>query len=233
MLAGTDKEEILAIYYYRNHQMEQALLDKINAAANKRYGGSVPPEVQARIAVETQHIVDSGHGTLFAAVASLAEFSAAHGYPVGVRGLIGNLYIAHLLGICVNDPMELGLRYEGFLGLDGNHAQPVTLNVADEVLNDLRAHLREILPDYDVLFGPGIPDRKIIIVPRASGAYDPGNEYLTLTLCPHELMTLGGEAGRRPAGADDFSEALDPQRLPGRRVRYPRAGRPGRLPRAG
>ena len=49
---------------------------------------------------------------------------------------------------------------------------------------------------------------KIIIVPRESGVYDPSNEYLTLTLCPHELMTLGGEVGRRPAGADDFSAAL-------------------------
>ena len=198
----------MADHIYRSVQMEYDLINKINDRVNERFNGDVPPDIQKRIAAETQHIIDGGHGTLFAAVASLAEFSADHGYPVGVRGLIGNLYVAHLLGIAVNDPMKLGLRYEGFLGLDGNHAQPVTLNAASEVLNDLRAHLRKILPDCDVLFGPGIPRWKIIIVPRASGVYDPGNEYSTLTLCPHELMTLGGEAGRRPAGADDFSEAL-------------------------
>lgn len=198
----------MANYIYRNTQMEHDLISKINDRVNKRFNGSIPSDIQKRIAAETQHIIDSGHGALFAAAASLTEFSAAHDYPVGVRGLVGNLYIAHLLGIAVNDPMKLGLRYEGFLGLDVNDAQPVTFNVAVEVLNDLRAHLREILPDCDVLFGPGLPRWKIIIVPRASGVYDPGNEYLTLTLCPHELMTLAGEAGRRPAGADDFSEAL-------------------------
>ena len=99
----------MATYYYRNTQMEHDLIDKIDDRVNKRFNGNVPPNIQKRVAAERGHILDNGSCTLLAVVASLAEFSAAHGYSVGIRDLIGNLYIAHLLGIAVNDPMELGL----------------------------------------------------------------------------------------------------------------------------
>lgn len=184
----------MATYLYRNNQMEQNMLKKINDSANKRYGGDIPADVQARIAAETQHIIGNGYGTLLAAAVDLAGYSTAHGYHVGIRGLIGNLYVAHLLGIAVNDPMELGLRWEACLSPDGTQMPVIALNVAPELLNDLRAHLREILPECDVLFGPGIPHKRIIIVPRTSGIYDPANEYLSLSLCPHELMSRVGNA---------------------------------------
>lgn len=188
--------------------MEQDLLDKINDSASKHFNGDISLDVRDRIATEMRLISDSGRGTLLAAAASLAEFSAAHGYPVGIRGHIGNLYIAHLLGLGAADPMELGLRYEGFLGLNGSRMQEITLNVAPELLNGLRAHLRELFPDCDVLFGPGVPSKKTVIVPRESGAYDPANEYLSITLCPHELMSRTGKAWRRSNGVDIFDEEL-------------------------
>ena len=67
--------------------MEQDLLDKINDLANRHFNEDVPLDVQERIATETRHIIASGRGTLLAAAASLEEFSAAHGYPVGIRGI--------------------------------------------------------------------------------------------------------------------------------------------------
>ena len=201
----------MAIYYYRNHQMEQALLDKINTAADRMHGGSVPPDIQEGVTAETRHIIDSGHGTLFAAVASLAEFSAAHGYPVGVRGLIGNLYIAHLLGIAVNDPMELGLPWEGCLGLDGSRVPEIFLNVADEVYKDLEAHLSAIFPECDVYFGIPASETSwgIVIVPKSSGAYDPGNEYLRFKMCPNRLMSRVSKALRRAGTAPAGEVVLD------------------------
>lgn len=98
---------------YRDSQMEQELRGKIDAAANERHGGAVPADVQERIAAEKQHIFGSGHGTLLAVAAKLAEFSESRGCPVGFRGLTGNLYLSHILGLAAVDPMELGLRWAG------------------------------------------------------------------------------------------------------------------------
>lgn len=204
----------MAHHYYRNRQLEQALLDKINAAAINHYNGDIPPEVQARIAVETEHILSNGYGALLTVAAAIAEFSAAHGYPVGIRGLIGNLYIAHLLGITVCDPMELGLPWEGCLGLDGKRTPEIFLNVADEIYRDLRAHLGTILPECDVLLGIPASETSwgIVIVPKSSGAYDPDNEYLRLKMCPNKLLSRVGKAlrkaGTAPTGEGVFDEDL-------------------------
>lgn len=198
----------MAVYLHRDTRMERDLLDKINVAANKHYGGDVPPDAKERIATETRHIIDSGSGTRLAVAAAMAEYSASHGYPVGVRGLVGNLLVSHLLGIAALDPLELGLPWEGFLGPDGSRMQEITLNIAPELLNGLRAHLRELFPDCDILFGPGVPSKRTVIVPRATGPYDPDSEYLSITLCPHELMSLAGEVRRRAGGLADFGEDL-------------------------
>ena len=198
----------MATYLYQNNQMEQDLLTKINDSAHKHYAGDIPPDIQERIAVETRHITDNGHGTQLAIAAAMADYSADHGYPVGVRGHIGDLLIAHLLGIATLDPMELGLHWEGCLGLDGSQMQEITLNVAPELSNGLRAHLRELLPDCDVLFGPGVPGKKTVIVPRDSGPYNPDDEYLSVTLYPHELMSRAGQVRRRADGVDISDEDL-------------------------
>lgn len=195
-------------YLYRNNQMEQDLLTRINDEADKRYNGDIPSEARERIAEETQHISENGYGTRLAIAAALAEYSAACGYHVGIRGFIGNLLTAHLLGIAALDPLRLGLPWEGCLGLDGTLMQEITLNVAPGLLNGLRAHLWELLPDCDVLFGPGVPRWKTIIVPRESGAYNPDNEYLSITLCPHELIGRAGKVLSRTFDVDDFGKGL-------------------------
>lgn len=84
-MAGNDKEDKTNGHFlYRNDQLEQDLLKKINDKATERYGGDIPPEVRERIDTETRHIFGNGHGTRLAIAAAVAEYSAAHGYPVGV-----------------------------------------------------------------------------------------------------------------------------------------------------
>lgn len=194
----------MATYLYRNDQLEQDLLKKINDKATERYGGDIPADVRERIDTETRHIFGNGHGTRLAIAAAVAEYSAAHGYPVGVRGHIGDLLVSHLLGIAALDPTKLGLRWEGCLGPDGSRMPEIALNVAPRMRNAPQARLREILPGCDVLFGPGIPSWKTVIVPRESGIYDPGSEYLTIALRSEKLMGCVGKAD----GADIFDGDL-------------------------
>ena len=175
-------------HLHRNEQMEQETLRKIDIAATSLYGEGIPADVQDRIAVEKQHIINNGHGTTLAVAAKLAEYSTEHGYPVGIRGLVGNLYLAYLLGIAVNDPLDLGLPWAGCLGPDGTRMQPITFNVAPEVLDDMTAYLTELLPGYDPA------------------------DYPTIKLCPHELMGLVGQARQQsgvvPRTDDIFAPEL-------------------------
>lgn len=160
-------------YIYRDSQLEQELLDKISASATAHHGENIPADIADRIAVETRHILDNGHGTILAIAARLAEFSEERGFPVGFRGLTGSLYLSYLLGLAALDPLELGLRWEGCLGLAGKRAPSFTLNVAPTLLEDMTAYLGTLLPTN-------------------------GN-HPVIKLCPHALIGLAGEA-RRQAG---------------------------------
>lgn len=163
---------------YRNEQMEKELLDRIDELAAARFGGNVPAPIADRIAVEKRHIFGSGHGTLLAVAAKLARFSEDRGCPVGFRGLTGNLYLSHLLGLAVVDPMRLGLRWEGCLGPDGTQAPVFTLNVAGGLLEDMSAYLGELLPGYN-----------------------PDDERPAIRLCPHVLMDRVQEHACRPGAS--------------------------------
>lgn len=176
----------MSAFLYRDSQMEQELRGKIKQIANKRHGGAVPADVQDRIATEERHIFGNSHGTLLAVAAKLAEFSESRGCPVGFRGLTGNLYLSYLLGLAAVDPMELGLRWEGCLGLDGTRAPQFTLNVAGGLMEEMTAYLGELLPGYD-----------------------PDAERPAIRLCPHALMDRVWEArqaGGVPAVGDVLSD---------------------------
>ena len=162
-------------YIYRNSQLEQELLDKINASATAHHGENIPADIADRIAMETRHILDNGHGTILAIAAQLAEFSKNRGYPVGFRGLIGNLYLSYLLGLAALDPLALGLRWEGCLGLAGTRMPTITINVAPTLMEGMTAYLGTLLPASN-------------------------DNYPAIRLCPHALIGLAGEA-RRQAGS--------------------------------
>ena len=107
---------------------------------------------------------------------------------MGFRGLTGNLYLSHLLGLAAVDPMELGLRWEGCLGLDGTRTTQFTMNVAGGLLEDMAAYLGELLPGYD-----------------------PSGEHPAIRLCPHALMDRIWEArraGSALAGETGFDREL-------------------------
>lgn len=174
----------MSTFPYRDSRMEQELHNKIHELANERHGGAVPADVQERIATEERHIFGSGHGTLLAVAAKLAEFSESRGCPVGFRGLTGNLYLSHLLGLAAVDPMELGLRWEGCLGLDGTRAPQFTLNVAGGLLEEMAAYLGELFPGYD-----------------------PDAERPAIRLYPHVLMDRVWEA-RRAGGVPTAGDVL-------------------------
>ena len=160
------------------------MLFRSAAALAARRGENVPAAVADRVAAEQQQIFSNHYADILCAAARLAEYSNQRGYPVGFRGLAGNLYLAYLLGIAALDPMALGLRWEACLGLSGGRTPEITLNVAPALLDSMAALLGEALPE------------------RASA----------VRLCPHQLKALAGDArqrsGKAPRQEDIFSAEL-------------------------
>lgn len=194
-------------YLYRSDMLEDVLDSRIEALLRNR-----PEIVLNRVAVERRHIGDSGSATLLALAAELADFSRERGYPMGFRGLFGNLYLAHLLGIAALDPMELGLRWAGCLGWSGSRQLELNLNVAPELLPELHARLEELLLPECTLQKDSKAQGKYILIPEGGGGSNPTHRYLSISLCPHSLFSQLGRAQRQseihPQAEDIFSAEL-------------------------
>ncbi len=190
-------------HLYRNLELEGPLFDRLYTAT-----GYDPwsPIVERRID-ETAAILESGTGTMFALAAALVDFSRERGYPVSFRGHAGSLLVSHLLGFAKNNPMDLGIPWEGAFRASG-HLPHLILNVAPEVYADARRYLKTLVDDCDVLCD--IPDQTPYRVIFAQEPYDPNHHYLTLDICPHDLMSQVGDAARRAGRMPQLGEVLAP-----------------------
>ncbi len=190
-------------HLYRNLELEGPLFDRLYTAT-----GYDPwsPIVERRID-ETAAILESGTGTMFALAAALVDFSRERGYPVSFRGHAGALLVSHLLGFAKNNPMDLSIPWQGAFRASG-HLPHLILNVAPEVYADARRYLKTLVDDCDVL--GDIPDQTPYRVIFAQEPYDPDHHYLTLDICPHDLMSQVGDAARRAGRMPQLGEVLAP-----------------------
>ncbi len=189
--------------YYHNASLEGKLCDRLYTATGYQPGS---PIVRRRID-ETGAIFKSGTGTMFALAAALVDFSQERGYPVSFRGHAGALLVSHLLGFAQNNPMELGIPWQGAFSASG-HLSHLTLNVAPEVYADARRYLKTLVDDCNVHWD--IPDQTPYRVIFAQEPYDPNHRYLSIDICPHDLMSQVGDAARRAGRMPQLSEVLAP-----------------------
>ena len=177
---------------YHNPRLEGELCDRLYTAT----GCDPHSPMVARRIQEAAAIFQSGCGTLFALAGAVSDFSLERGYPVSFRGRAGSLLVSHLLGIAQNNPMDLGIPWQGAFSPAGRISR-ISLNVAPEVYPDVRGLLKELAADCNVLWDiPGQPPYRVIFAPEL---YDTAHHYLTLDLYTHSLLGKVGDA----AGAAD------------------------------
>jgi len=188
---------------YHNLELEGQLFDRLYTATGYRPGD---PIVERRID-ETAAILQSGAETLFALVGALVDFSVARGYPLSFRGHAGSLLVNHLLGLAQNNPMDLGIPWQGAFRASGQPPH-LTLNVAPEIFTDARRYLKALAVDCDVLWDiPGENPYRVVFAPER---YDPNHRYLTLDIAPHDLMSQVGNAARKAGRIPQRDEVLSP-----------------------
>lgn len=188
---------------YRSAKLEAMLCDRLYAATRCDLRS---PLTERRIE-ETAAILKSGRGSLFALAGAAADFSMARGYPVSFRGHAGSLLVSHLLGFVQNNPMKLGIPWQGAFSEAGTPPH-ITLNVAPEVYGDVRQHLKELATDCNVLWDvPGQPAYRVVFAPEP---YDPAHRYLSLDILTHSLLSQVGNAARAAGRMPRRDRVLSP-----------------------
>jgi DNA polymerase-3 subunit alpha (Gram-positive type) len=125
-----------------------------HSRAAEIYGENLPAPVAERLDKELVSIVRNGFSSLYMVARALVKKSEEAGYMVSTRGSVGASLVAYLLGISEFDPLEYGLPFEVFGGLDGERTPDMGLNFDSEYQAEAMKHLTEIFGE-DKVFRAG------------------------------------------------------------------------------
>lgn len=139
--------------------------------AHKLYGNLLPKEVQERLNVELNFIIDNEFDIVYMIAQKLVEKANKDGYFIGIRGYIGSPFVTYLLGITQVNP--LSKEYGGFeIPFEiptkemENKRVDIKLTVATEYYKEICEYMNDILKKENIMINNGEDKNKINIFKR-------------------------------------------------------------------
>ncbi|MFN0043183.1 MAG: error-prone DNA polymerase [Alphaproteobacteria bacterium] len=111
---------------------QQTLERETLAGAHARYGGEIPPKVQAQIAYELRLIGTLGYAPYFLTVHDIVRFARERKILCQGRGSAANSAICYCLGITAVDPSRLDLLFERFVSAERNEPPDIDVDFEHE-----------------------------------------------------------------------------------------------------
>ncbi len=126
--------------------------------ANKAYaiyGKPLPQEIQERLNIEVNSIIENRLDILYMITSKLVEKSQEYGYLTGYMGCIGSSLVAYLLGITECNPLPkkyggFNIPFETFAGVNFNKYLDINLNIATDIYKKICKYLDQLLKEHKI-----------------------------------------------------------------------------------
>lgn len=126
--------------------------------ANKAYaiyGKPLPQEIQERLNIELNSIIENRLDILYMITRKLVEKSKKYGYLTGYRGCLGSSLVAYLLGITECNPLPkkyggFNIPFETFAGVNFNKYLDINLNIATNIYKKICKYLDQLLKEHKI-----------------------------------------------------------------------------------
>lgn len=135
--------------YSRINGEDEAVVELATNKAYELYGNPLPQEIQERLDLELNSIVENKFSAIYMIANKLVKKSNEDGYLVGNRGSIGSSFVAYLLGITETNPLPK--KYKGFdipfetlAGINLDKEPDIDLNFAGEYQEKIYDYLKEM-----------------------------------------------------------------------------------------
>lgn len=129
----------------REHTSDNDLLVELaTTGAKRRYGDSLPAEVQQRLEYELGVITKTGYAGYFLIVQDFIQAARERGIPVGPgRGSAAGSLVAYALGITNIDPLRFDLLFERFLNPERVSMPDIDVDFCFERRGEVIEYVRE------------------------------------------------------------------------------------------
>ena len=117
------------------------------------YGSPIPKDVKERLQLELHSIETNNFDSIYLISSELVEYSNELGYEVGIRGSVGNSFVAYLLGITNINPIEYELPFEFFAGKNHYREPDIDLNFSNKIQSKIFRYLQKKFGKDKIIWG--------------------------------------------------------------------------------
>lgn len=139
-------------YYPKIQNSKQIIKDETYKKVHEIYGEKLPENVESRLKLELDTITKNDYEIMYLIASELVKKSNEYGYLVGIRGGVGDSFVAYLLGITEFNPIEYNLPFEIFAGKDYDKEPDIDLNFAPKIREKLNNYLKEKFGKDKILY---------------------------------------------------------------------------------
>ena len=140
-------------YYPFIENSKEIIKEETYNKAHEIYGASLPKEVEKRLELELNSILENNFESIYIIASQAVKKSKEEGYLVGARGSIGNSFVAYLLGITDYNPIEYNLQFEIFAGKDFDREPDIDLNFSQEIRDKIDEFIKQKYGKDKVIYG--------------------------------------------------------------------------------
>ena len=127
----------------KNADISIYIKEKCYRKAKSIYGEDLPHDVQERLKLELDSIIENSFESQYLIASYIVQKSKELGYLSFTRGSIGNSFVAFLLEITDFNPIKYNLPFEMFAGIKYDKEPDIELYISEEIIEKILKELRK------------------------------------------------------------------------------------------
>lgn len=132
--------------------LKEIIKNKCYERAYKLYGKELPVNIQARLDLELNSIINNNFEIIYLIYSEVVKYSNKLGYKTGSGASVGNSFVAYLLEITNINPFIYNLPFELFAGTNYDIEPYIVINFSDNIQYKIFEYLQESFGKYLELY---------------------------------------------------------------------------------
>ncbi len=124
--------------------------EKCYSKAKKIYGENLPYDVEKRLKLELDSIIENNFEIKYLVTSEAAKKSKEKGYLSYTRGSVGNSFVAFLLEITDFNPIKYNLPFEMFAGIKYDKEPDIEIYISEEIIEKILDEVKDVKEEIKI-----------------------------------------------------------------------------------
>ena len=124
--------------------------EKCYIKAKKIYGEKLPYDIEERLKLELNSIIENNFEIKYLVTSEVAKKSKEMGYLSYTRGSVGNSFVAFLLEITDFNPLKYNLPFEMFAGIKYDKEPDIEIYISEKIIDKILEEIKDVKEEIKI-----------------------------------------------------------------------------------